>query len=235
MQTPANSLIDKFIECCRFHEIALSNVSDITEKEGLIALLLDCDDTLLASRLFRCYSLIRGIMQDLGIDLIKIAVQGEVYWRVSAKEYNLKDLNIMSSIFLPQKNELPSVDLNELYDCEYPVYINSLIDQRTLFFNPASISAQNTPPKELMDCVLLSLNYPDELEKRLNLLSREKNLKEYSFEGLRWNQQKADDGTILWRRKRMKFIQNTEFCEYLGQPAQLEIILQAHELSSYID
>lgn len=101
---------------------------------------------------------------------------------------------------------IPEQELNEqiLQDSSRPTYVNRIFDQENLYANPAATSAQSGKP-EFIGQNAYSLNDPDELDRRCDLLSNGEQLREYEYQAWRWY---FDEDANRWRLKRMQFVSN---------------------------
>lgn len=130
---------------------------------------------------------------------------------------------------LLSKTEL---DLTALYGSDRPTYINQISDQTNLWCNLAALSAQGKKPTEFLIVQnAFSLNYEDELQRRMERLISDSSLSEYEYEAMRWHQ----DENGLWIRKRMRFCSQFHLVEYLGERCWLGIVESSEPTGSHAD
>jgi|SRR5579883_196981 len=130
----------------------------------------------------------------------------------------------------------PEIDQSWITEDSKPTYINRIFDQENLYANPAALAAQGQKPK-FIGMTAYSLNDPDELEYRCNLLSNGEVLREYEYQAWRWY---FDEDANRWRLKRMYFVSNFRRLDGINLGKHLQIrgeslwlgqVLRADELS----
>ena len=133
---------------------------------------------------------------------------------------------------------IPELEINEslIIDSSRPIYVNRIFDQENLYANPAALAAQGQKPK-FIGMTAYSLNDPDELERRCDLLINSEILREYEYQAWRWY---FDQDANRWRLKRMYFVSNFRRLDEInlgkhlqvsGEPLWLGEVLRADELS----
>lgn len=118
-----------------------------------------------------------------------------------------------------------SIDLNEAYNSDKPNYITSLRDRTVLWCNPAALIANQKTLRQFVGENAASLNEPEELDKRCEMLSGGDRLIDYSYRAYRWF---LEEGTGIYRRKQMDFISSfSPIADFFGEPCYHSVVLSA--------
>lgn len=122
------------------------------------------------------------------------------------------------------------IDYNQLHHGANCVYINQIADQTNLWANQTALRTQGKKPAEFLVVQnAFALNYPNELDARMSYLLQDGQIREYSYEAMRWFQE--DDG--VWRRRHMEFVSNFWRIDYLGQDCWLGEVLHAQPKETF--
>lgn len=134
---------------------------------------------------------------------------------------------------------IPELELNQslLVDVTRPTYITRIFDQENLYANAAALAAQGQKPR-FIGMTAYTLNNPDELERRCDLLMNSEILREYEYKAWRWF---FDVDANRWSLKELYFVSNFrrldrinlgQYLQVRDEPLWLGQVLRTDELVS---
>ena len=241
-------MLEKFLSICHFPTVISSHV---IFREYLSGIFINCITDLGATMVLLKIGKIRKAARELVLDEVTIALKGEVIWKVSLKKPDPQDPAIQKQIrelkakmnpanFDPANFldiDIDALDLSrpdsimtELQNLKYPAYITLLGIEESPFSNKAEILQMSEAPPSKFLTYSQELIYPEELETRNRFLHQDRQLKDYSFKGMRWYKDGED-----WRKKEVSFIVDFALCEFWGRPARIGITKHEEDLRKFVD